>query len=731
MAKLYNKIKSRYRDFLAQNTWQVIILIVLALVFSLPSVISYARKLPIPKVGEIAQDDVIAPVDFKVEKPESIYNEEKRAVIRSIPVIVEYQPRISDSMMTRFDSLWTELVKISQSAELSTQKKIKAVSDIFPNMSEDEIEQLLIMKDLRDFGRILKASLRIAYGDGFVNSEPIPGEENPELFKVKKGGEENIYSYSVILNDSTVKIILKNYLDRQYQKLPERVQLGLNVLENFLEPNLVVNIQETRQRREKAVSQISRVQYNVSKGEKIIGKHEKIDQEAHQKLVSLYKTLQGQNKASDIITRILATLGTLGLAFLVIILFAMFMFMWYRDYWNDLRFFATMMVSAVIVGVIAHILRTVGLTNYAIPILLVPVIVASLSDDWLAFASALTVILLVGIGFRTNSIVIISYIIVSAIVSFRARRVQMRNLFYRPVTYSTLAGVFSVAVLGVLVTGYSTEIFRYCAEFGVSTVVSPFLALLLLPVAEKISGRVSAFSLMDLADLSSIILRKLAVEAPGTFNHSVLVGNTAAAAAEAIGANPILARAGGYYHDIGKLVHPQYFEENQTGRNPHDSLSPFESFRMITSHTKEGVEIGKSHKLPKDVLNIIEQHHGTSVTEYFYLKAKDINPTVTANEFRYPGPKPQTVESALIMICDIVEAALRSQRDSLPETEKEIKAMVTDLVIEKIEDGQFDSAPISFADIKITIDTIIPILRGVHHSRVSREYRQEYNLTGE
>ncbi|RLF03916.1 MAG: hypothetical protein DRJ64_07685, partial [Thermoprotei archaeon] len=196
-------------------------------------------------------------------------------------------------------------------------------------------------------------------------------------------------------------------------------------------------------------------------------------------------------------------------------------------------------------------------------------------------------------------------------------------------------------------------------------------------------------------------------------------------AAEAIGANPALAKAGGYYHDIGKLVNPQYFEENQTGHNPHRNLSPFESYRIIVSHTAEGVEIGKLHKLPKKILDIIQQHHGTSVVEYFYLKAKSLNPTVTKNEFRYPGPKPQFVEAAIIMICDVVEAALRSRRDSLPESAGEIKSFAWKLILDKIEDGQFDEAPISVSDIKKVIDVIVPIYKGVYHSRGVHEKVEE------
>lgn len=699
---------------------------VVVVVFSLPSIINYARRPAIPAVGEVARQDVIATISFDVYKPDSIWRPESLSVIRSVPVVLKYDRTVGDSMISVFDSVWNVVVSVMDSERLDFNDKVKFVREIFPKLTRQQQEQLVLMKGIKDFGGVIKSALRIAYSEGFVSSNPIPGEEEPELYSIKNGDKENVYSHSLVANDSTIVMEIDKYLERQYKNSPQKIELAEAIVKRFLVPNLIPDIEETRKERLKALSKISNKYFSVKKGEKIVSKYERVDDKTYLKLLWYYKTLEKKSTPTNIFIRIGAIVGSFLLILLVTIMFATFIIWKYPAYWEDSKFMLIVGGLLILVGVLSHILKYFGFSAFAFPVLMVPIVVSSISDDWLGFISAAVCVMLVTIGFRGDVVFVISYLLASAVLSFRAKSVQFKNLFYRPITYSTVIGILTVVILNLALFGIvDINLVKFAAEFGVASVVSPFLGVLLLPLAEKISGSATIFTLMDLTDLNTVLLKKLAVEAPGTYNHSVLVGNAAAAAAEAIGANPALAKAGGYYHDIGKLVNPQYFEENQTGHNPHRNLSPFESYRIIVSHTAEGVEIGKLHKLPKKILDIIQQHHGTSVVEYFYLKAKSLNPTVTKNEFRYPGPKPQFVEAAIIMICDVVEAALRSRRDSLPESVDEIKSFAWKLILDKIEDGQFDEAPISVADIKKVIDVIVPIYKGVYHSRGVHERVEE------
>ena len=223
--------------------------------------------------------------------------------------------------------------------------------------------------------------------------------------------------------------------------------------------------------------------------------------------------------------------------------------------------------------------------------------------------------------------------------------------------------------------------------------------------------------LIELSNPNQPLLRRLMIETPGTYHHSMIVANLAEAAAEAIGADALLVRVGAYYHDIGKLVRPLYFKENQIGENPHDKTDPRVSTAILTEHTRDGVELAKKHHLPEPIIDMIQQHHGDTAAMYFYAKTvKQLGEeNVDINDFRYDGPKPQTSEAAILMLSDTVEAAVRS----IPEpTQAKISAMIRKLVRGKMEDGQLDECTLTFRDIGKICTAYETVLKGVFHERI-------------
>ena len=259
----------------------------------------------------------------------------------------------------------------------------------------------------------------------------------------------------------------------------------------------------------------------------------------------------------------------------------------------------------------------------------------------------------------------------------------------------------------------------YGGHAGAIILSLPFCAIF-----EGIFNIADDFKLAELTSLSHPLLKRLASEAPGTFNHSLVVGNLAEACAESIGENPHLARCGAYYHDIGKLKSPNYFSENQSNYNPHDELIPEVSVSMITAHTLFGEILAKKYHLPKEIIAICREHHGTTPVGYFYNKA--LSMTETGNlptlDYTYPGPKPQTKVAAIIMIADTIEAACRS---FMPDNKEEFVERVNKLVDEKLTFGQFDDCPITIQDIARIKETIIDVLPSIHHSRVSYDKRKK------
>jgi hypothetical protein len=241
----------------------------------------------------------------------------------------------------------------------------------------------------------------------------------------------------------------------------------------------------------------------------------------------------------------------------------------------------------------------------------------------------------------------------------------------------------------------------------------------LLPIIEYLFGVNTEMSLLELSDLNQPLMRRLGLQAPGTYHHSLIVGSLAETAAEAIGANPLLARVGAYFHDIGKLQKPDYFVENQgTQGSRHDALSPTMSALIIGAHVKDGVEMAEEHNLPRAVIDILEQHHGTSVMEYFYQRSKtDTNgeEETTEDMFRYPGPKPRTREAAILLLADAVEAASRTLPEPSPAR---LRSLVHELAMKKLLDGQFDDSPVTLADLSKAENSFLRVLTAIFHSRV-------------
>ncbi len=239
-----------------------------------------------------------------------------------------------------------------------------------------------------------------------------------------------------------------------------------------------------------------------------------------------------------------------------------------------------------------------------------------------------------------------------------------------------------------------------------------------LPIWENIFKIVTPLKLLELSNPNQVLLKRLLLEAPGTYHHSIIVGNLSERAAEAIGADPLLARVGAYYHDIGKLKRPYFFKENQLGMdNPHDKLKPNMSTLIITNHTKDGIALAKEYNIPEEIIDIIAQHHGDTTVSYFYHKALKENESKEVNieDFRYPGPKPKTREAAIVMLADSTEAAVRSLKEP---TKKNIEEMIRNIIKGKLQDGQLEECNLTLKDLNTIANAFSTIMMGIFHERI-------------
>lgn len=299
--------------------------------------------------------------------------------------------------------------------------------------------------------------------------------------------------------------------------------------------------------------------------------------------------------------------------------------------------------------------------------------------------------------------------------AFFSERIETRFEFYKPLMYGTLSGFFVYLFLnpGLCVPFKKLGIVFLFISGG--SILSVVLAYFLMPFFERVGEVVSQITLSRLADLNHPLLKEFALRAPGSYNHSLTLARLVEEAAQALGINTRLAVCGAYYHDIGKMVKPEYFIENQYTDNPHENLKPKISTLILQSHAKEGVKIAKKAGLPKAVIKIIEEHHGTTLMEYFYNKALAENKDVSEDEFRYPGPKPSSKESALVMLADGVEAMIRAEGF---ESSEDLRRKIDAMIEKRIADGQLDNAFLTYRDIKKIKDAFFKTLLGIHHGRV-------------
>jgi hypothetical protein len=332
----------------------------------------------------------------------------------------------------------------------------------------------------------------------------------------------------------------------------------------------------------------------------------------------------------------------------------------------------------------------------------------------LSFGASLIAGALLGFEYR----VVLVNVIAAVVAAFGVRNVRNRNQFLAPMLWLPLVIATAIVSIDLVQDTTGTAIWRNVWPGMVNGVTVPVLAMGLLVVCEKVFGITTSITLLELSDLNSPVLRELSVRAPGTYTHSVIIANLSEAAAEAIGADPLFARVGAYYHDIGKMLRPDPFVENQlTVKNPHDRLTPHMSTLVVIAHIKDGMELAERVGLPRQIIDFIPQHHGTLLMTFFYRKAQSMYGTEEVSEeaFRYHGPKPQTREAAVLMMADAVEAAVRSLRERTPAT---VQAMVHQLIRDRLDDGQFDECTLTLRDLDLIEKSFLPVLAGALHKRI-------------
>jgi hypothetical protein len=590
------------------------------------------------------------------------------------------------------------------------------------------LRQLEYDPHLRD--SIMRAALSGMWRGIVSNKEPFVGyrERGIMLRDVRTQQERLVADTSSVLDmreaaESVAAAVLAP--NTGYPTAMQQVTAA--IAPKLLQPTLTFNQRETEERRKAAADAVKPVFYQVKRGEMIIREGERVREEHIPRLRALVSGKHQGNLLSSIV-------GTTLFVALVVIFGLLCLrqfkpkFAWDHQ---ELLLLAVLLVANILaaraVMVVAHALIESfpfvepGILLAALPITIGGILVAIFFDFQVGLLFSLMTSLLIGVLLRDNLVIPVLALVGNLVATFRVNQYTQRSSILVTGFYIGLANVLTLLAFGLMSSNLFTWPRVYEAVFGLlGGLLAAVVVSAGLPLLESLFKLSTDIKLLELASLNHPLMRQLVVHAPGTYQHSMLVGTLAEAAAEAIGANALLARVGSYYHDIGKMLTPEYFVENQLGRgNKHDRLSPSMSALIIMAHVKDGIKLAKEYKLPQRIIDIIPQHHGTNLITYFYNKAKELEgphvQQVQEGDYRYPGPKPQTREAAIVMLADKVEAASRVLAEPTPQR---IKGLVQRIVNNIFMDGQLDECDLTLRDLQKISDAFMRTLIAIYHHRI-------------
>jgi putative nucleotidyltransferase with HDIG domain len=667
------------------------------------------------EVGSVASADVIAPVGFLVLKSEQERTREAEALAGTVRSLITARPAWADTAVAAAAHFFAVL----DSTAAAGGGLDEAAHALGVSLSRQDLAVLA--------GADRRAAMRRAVLDALSVSARgylAPGASTAELGRevvLRRGADEQ-----VVPSDS-----LRSFSDfletvagqRPEERSPAAEHLFVRLLGAFFRPTLVYERAETERRRDALRRSVDSVEAVVQPGEKIIGAHEVVDELAAAKLAA-YQTAMERGAAGRLRGAVPA-LGRLGIDTVILVLFGVVCLFFRPRLYGSARalgFFAT--VFAIVVVAAGLIARFAAARPELIPVAFAAILFSVLFDGRIAAVAAMLLAVLIAVqrAFTGPEPLFLTFV-GGAAAALSVQRIRRRSQAYASIAIVAAVYAVTTVVSGAAAGEAATEMARSAALGGINALGSAALAMLVLPLGERFTRSTTDLTLLELSDPNRPLLRRLATEAPGTYAHSVAMANLCEAACNAIGANGLLARVGCYYHDVGKLKHPQYFAENQTGaKSPHDQLKPSLSAAVIRRHVEDGLALAAEHRLPDAVKAFIPEHHGTSPISYFIERARDEEPAALARGelFRYPGPRPRTAETAVALLGDAVEAALRVLDEPTPET---IADAVDHLVEGRVEGGQLREAPLTLAQVEVVKREFVRMYTAAHHGRI--EYPED------
>lgn len=659
-----NRDENRDLNKVAQNKTinrRMFLLLLLIGFFVLSSKMAYVED--IYKVGTVLQKDIVAPTSISY-----IDNEKKRELIdkliSEVDVVYIEDEKIEEEVQDKI----SDFFKVMKT-ESSGKNYKEYLQRLELKLNEDDVKRILKPKDVDKVKKDVLATVAEIYRTGIRdNTEDM----NNTLNELKQSGDN----------------------------------LKYQVLSRFLKSNLLYNYERTETELKKKIANIGDIRVNISAGDIVL--------KAGNKLTESDIELLKKIGVYSLVDNARIFIGNLLYLFVISGLFWITVKKLLPKYiLNKKHYYATLLAIMILfLGIRFINLRYVSMIPFEFLTVTLGILFGPLYSG--VISSFVFMYLISLVGYNSTIFLVILVSMVFAIYS--TNRIKTRTDIVNIGIYiGLLKMLVGVAVAWINKLAFVDMVFSM-AQLFLSGILTGMIVIALLPYFENSFNILTKMKLIELGDLSHPLLKRMSLEAPGTFHHSMLVATLSEQAAEAIGADSTFTRVACYYHDIGKMKRPNFYVENQKGGiNPHDKLSPNLSTLIIKAHTKDGQEMGKEYKIPKEIRDIMCEHQGTTFLAYFYNKAKKEDPTVEASDFRYDGPKPKTKESAVIMLADSIEAAVRTLEDKDPIS---VEKMIRKLITAKIDDEQLSDADLTLKEIDIIVMTFVKVLGGIYHNRI-------------
>ncbi|MBI2877290.1 MAG: HDIG domain-containing protein [Candidatus Tectomicrobia bacterium] len=680
-----------------------------------------------PQVGESAPKTLRAPYDFFFDEKEAGERAAREELEHFVPLFIR-RPNVQKAIAEKVQALMQEIQEVQGDHRLSEARRLERLRALFPRARKRELKSLLGYKQIDGLKEVILSELLTPILDkGILASKGLLAKKRELRVHEVSGSPSQRVPVEEVYSLEEARQSLHARAERLFFPLDEAmVDLLIHRIAGYLSPNLFYSVENAREIQEITRASSKRLVY-YQRGDILLKRGDPVTQMDLLRLEAC-NAQRGQPYWA-------AVLGSFIPFLILTLLFIVYLSHFHPQTFSNLQNYAFVFLAILILLIFAKVLLLfTPFSVYLIPVPMMGMLVASLMNKRVALITTLLAAAYVTFMANFRMPLFLFYAIGGIVGIWAGMKSHKRGALF---LFSLGMGAVNVLILlcGRAIEN-SLALDRVHLHLGMEAfagaILSWLLTLLVTPFFEKIFDMASTYRLLELSDPNSPLLKKLMEKAPGTYYHSLAVGNLAAAAADAVGANSLLVRVGAYYHDIGKALRPQYFVENQIGggENPHDALTPAMSAHILRSHVREGVEVGKRYDLPQRILDLIPEHHGTAVMSFFYHKAQNgSEKTPNGSEkwpaeefFRYEGPRPRTVEAAILMIADSAEAVFRTLKNP---TYSRVEEVVKEVVRAKFNDGQFDDCQITMKELSRAIGAITNCIVSSSHQRIEYPKAEE------